>query len=241
MIIKYRDDLVVDPDLAMGGEPGRNGVDGRDGVDSKDGRDGNDAEPPRGWTYVGDWSAYRSYSEGDVVTNDGSSYLCVRDNKDREPPGRQWAVVAAKGDTGRDGERGGAGPRGMPSPVPFGDTTAKATFDSAVVRGNVVRVSGTNHVDLALAHGSDAASLAVGLANGAYGPGQQGSYTTSGPFTCEAWNFAPGECLYLSPTVPGGVTNVFPNTIGDRVIILGMMLTPTTVNLKIHWALIIGS
>ena len=129
-------------------------------------------------------------------------------------------------------------------PTLVNDNSANAFFDAAVVRGSVVRVSSDNHVDLALAHSdvdSDVSSLVVGLANAVYGPGEYGSYTTSGPFTCEAWNFAPGDCLYLSVTEPGGVQTAYPETIGDRIVILGMMLTPNTVNLKIHWALVVGT
>ena len=221
------------------------GAAGRDGRDSDvpgpPGRDSTVPGPPgEPLNPRGEYRPGRTYKRLDLVrVPDEGSFVCVVDQTATEPSehNRHWQTIAL------DGESivGPAGPRGMPAPAPFSSNTAKATFDSAVVRGNVVRVSGTNRVDLALAHGSDAASLAVGLANGAYGPSGQGSYTVSGPFTNEAWNFTPGECLYLSPTVPGGVTNVFPNTIGDRVIILGMMLTPTTINLKIHWALIIGS
>lgn len=243
MITKYRDDLTVDMDLAVTGEPGRDGVDGRDGVNGKDGADGRAGEPARGWEYTGEWSASRQYVVNDVCSAGGGSFVCTKDNRDREPPNhRFWGVVATAGRDGRDGERGGAGPRGMPSPVPFSANTAKATFDSAVVRGNVVRVSADNHVDLAVAHGTDSAlALAVGLSNGAYGPGQQGSYTIAGPFTCDSWNFTPGVSLYADPSVPGGLTETYPSTANDFVVIMGVMLTPTTINLSISYKIQIGA
>jgi hypothetical protein len=124
---------------------------------------------------------------------------------------------------------------------PFGTQTAQAFFDSAAVRGSVVRVSGDKHVDLALGHGSDEAALAVGLAVATTEADGFGSYVTGGPFTNEAWNLTPGACYYLSPNSPGEITDVYPNTIGDFVVILGIALTPKTLSLKIEWALYVGA
>lgn len=115
-----------------------------------------------------------------------------------------------------------------------------AIFDSDVVRGSVIRVSGDGHVDLALATGYPQ-SLAIGLAADETEAGQSGEVITSGPFTNEAWSLTPGAVYYLSPSSPGGMTSTFPNTVGDHVIILGAAITPTQINLEIHWALIIGS
>lgn len=220
-----------------------NGADGRDGMDGKDGHDGIGVDGaslnPRGDFHIGE-----IYRRNDLVREDDASYVCLADATKSvpSPQSKSWMLLCRDGETPETPEVVIHAQRSRSAePTPFTGNTVKAVFDSAAVRGNVVRVSGTRRVDLALAHGSDAPALAIGLSNGAYGPGQQGSYTTSGPFTCEAWNFTPGECMYLSPTVPGGLTNVFPDTFDDRVIILGMMLTPTTINLKIHWAAIIGS
>ena len=93
-------------------------------------------------------------------------------------------------------------------------------------------------MDLALATGYPQ-SLAIGLtaADTVAGPGE---VITSGPFTNEAWSLTPGIVYYLSPSSPGGISATFPSTIGDHVIILGAATTPTSINLEIHWALIIG-
>ena len=42
---------------------------------------------------------------------------------------------------------------------------------------------------------------------------------------------------YLSPTVPGGVTDVYPETAGQFVVILGFAATATQLVLSIHYML----
>lgn len=229
--------------FAFAGPPGRDGTAGRDGRDGRDGV-GKDGE---GFTPRGEWKRFNTYERGDVVSHEGSSYVAKAESTRREPPASEWQLLAAAGERGLRGERGeqgGAGQRGRSVLVEtdaFGTQTAKAFFDSAAVRGSVVRVSANNHVDLALAHGSDELALAVGLAVAATEQNGFGNYVTGGPFTNESWNLTPGATYYLSPTNPGEITDVWPNTIGDYVCILGMALTPTTLNLQIHWALYVGS
>jgi hypothetical protein len=246
IFIRRREDLTVDMDLAVTGEPGPAGPPGPPGIAGPPGESvvGPPGVDGKAWVYTGDWSATRSYSEGDTAVSEGSCYLCLKDHKDREPPNRRfWGLVAAKGERGERGEDG-FGSKGVKGDS--GETIVvgsvekfSATFDSDALKGNVVYISGDGHVDLALGTGYPQ-SLAIGLAaaDTVAGPGE---VITSGPFANEAWNLTPGTVYYLSPTVPGGMTATFPNTVGDHVIILGAAITPTQINLEIHWALIIGS
>lgn len=133
----------------------------------------------------------------------------------------------------------GSGPFMVATTLPPA-TTTPATFDSDALKGNVVYVSGDGHVDLALGTGYPQ-SLAIGLATADTLAGNDGEVITSGPFNNEAWSLTPGTVYYLSPSSPGGMTDTFPSTVGDHVIILGAALTPTQLKIDIHWALIIGS
>lgn len=66
--------------------------------------------------HKGAYSASAEYDFFDLVTNAGSSYLCI--NKDGAPAGTaltsadHWALIAQKGDTGATGATGPQGPKG---------------------------------------------------------------------------------------------------------------------------------
>lgn len=50
-------------------------------------------------TPLGAWSPTVEYTVNDVVTNDGSSYICIVDNLNSEPPSANWLLLAAAGPT----------------------------------------------------------------------------------------------------------------------------------------------
>ena len=66
--------------------------------------------------YKGAWSEAEAYDFLDMVTKDGSSYLCIAE--DGAPAGTAvtnttyWALIAQKGDTGATGATGPQGPKG---------------------------------------------------------------------------------------------------------------------------------
>jgi len=70
------------------------------------------------WSYLGIYKAFRlmgawsgatAYAVGDVVTLNGSSYVCVLDHTNHTPPNTTyWQVLASKGDTGSTGAKGDA-------------------------------------------------------------------------------------------------------------------------------------
>lgn len=115
-----------------------------------------------------------------------------------------------------------------------------AIFDSTAAKGAVVFVSSNGHVDLAQADGEPQA-LAIGLAADVVLSGNPGEVITSGPFTNESWNLTPGLVYYLDPDNPGELTSTFPTTTGNRVVIIGAAVTPTQLNIEIHWAAEIGT
>lgn len=79
--------------------------------------------------YKGAWSSGAAYDFLDMVTKDGSSYLCIAE--DGAPAGTAvtntsyWGQVAQKGDTGAQGPKGDTGATGPQGPKgDKGDTGA---------------------------------------------------------------------------------------------------------------------
>lgn len=82
--------------------------------------------------HKGAWSEAEAYDFLDMVTKDGSSYLCIAE--DGAPAGTAvtnttyWALIAQKGDTGATGATGPQGPKGDTGATgpqgPKGDTGA---------------------------------------------------------------------------------------------------------------------
>lgn len=72
--------------------------------------------------WQGEWTWERDYVRGQLVSWRGSSYLCLADNRVRQPdesPG-VWALLAAKGakgERGQPGQDGERGPRGWTGPA----------------------------------------------------------------------------------------------------------------------------
>ncbi len=71
--------------------------------------------------WQGEWTWEREYVRGQLVSWRGSSYLCLEDNRIRQPDEYTglWALVAArgrKGENGKHGVDGLRGPRGYPGP-----------------------------------------------------------------------------------------------------------------------------
>lgn len=65
----------------------------------------------------GTWSSSTAYTIGDIVDSDGSSYICIANNSNQEPPNATyWALLSSKGekgDTGSQGPEGPTGPQGL--------------------------------------------------------------------------------------------------------------------------------
>jgi hypothetical protein len=63
----------------------------------------------------GAWSGATAYTVGDIVDNDGSSYICILNGTNHEPPNATyWALLASIGATGATGPTGETGPQGIP-------------------------------------------------------------------------------------------------------------------------------
>ena len=243
MKIQRRTDLEIDESLSVAGEQGEQGPQGIQGERGRDstipGPMGPPGESAKSFNPRGEYRSNRVYSPLDVVTDAGSSFLCTQETKS-SPPGKAWQLLAAKGEPGEDGVSI-QGPKGRPGQTTISQPKIPAVFDSATSSGGVVRVSGSGRVDLAIANATDADALAVGLAVESVRAGETGHYVNSGTVSNPDWNWTPGAALYLSPSVAGGMTETFPNEIGNRVVICGTALSPTEIAVGIHWALVIGS
>jgi hypothetical protein len=70
----------------------------------------------QGINNTGAWNSVETYSPGDLVTLNGSSYLCVISNTNTIPPNpTYWLLFASKGDQGIQGYQGVQGPSGGPT------------------------------------------------------------------------------------------------------------------------------
>lgn len=101
------------------GSPGAQGLQGQQGVQGPQGLQGL-----RGLTYRGFWNGSTSYSTDDAVVQNGSTWIARRPNTSVTPvEGADWAMLAAKGETGATGPQGPqgstgvAGPQGLPGPI----------------------------------------------------------------------------------------------------------------------------
>ena len=94
---------------------GIQGIQGDQGVQGPQGATGSTGATGQGFTNKGAWSSSTSYVPYDVVTNSGSSYVCILAVHDVILPGNDaihWTIIAQKGDTGAQGERGTTGATG---------------------------------------------------------------------------------------------------------------------------------
>lgn len=78
-----------------------------------------------GFTPRGEWNSTTTYNENDLVSLNGSSYICIEENPNATPASNpdKWMVNAEKGATGATGATGEPGPQGPEGPK--GDTGAR--------------------------------------------------------------------------------------------------------------------
>lgn len=78
-----------------------------------------------GFTPRGEWNSTTTYNENDLVSLNGSSYMCIEENTNATPASNpdKWMVNAEKGATGATGATGEPGPQGPEGPK--GDTGAR--------------------------------------------------------------------------------------------------------------------
>lgn len=224
--------VAAPPDPSCAGPPGRDGRDGRSGVDGADGAPGVDGQSIR---WMGPHKRGRVYHPGEAVSLAGDSWIAVANTNVRPGRTKSWQLLAAKGDQGDQGEPGATYYSSSVRRVTESMSKMPMGFSESVAFGDVVRIPGDNVAAKALAHGSDAAAMAIGLVSGA------GEIQTSGPFFNEAWNLTPGVPYYLSPSVPGAITDIYPTTLGDYVVIVGFAADHKTLIINIHHALYVGT
>jgi len=57
--------------------------------------------------FLGEWNSTTTYTIGDIVDHNGSSYACIKESVNNEPPDTTyWALLAERGATGVAGEDG---------------------------------------------------------------------------------------------------------------------------------------
>jgi hypothetical protein len=115
---------------------------------------------------IGAWSSSTTYYVDNIVTLDGSSYVCILSHVNQTPPNATyWAVLAAKGDTGATWAAGN-------SPNAF--TTIAVSGQSNVVADStsdtLTLVAGSN-ITITTDAGTDAITIAASGGGGGGGVG----------------------------------------------------------------------
>lgn len=128
----------------------------------------------------GAWSNSVKYNFFDLVTNGGSSYICI--NTSGAPAGTAlsndtyWALLAEKGDTGPQGAKGATGSAGTAATITIGTVTTGAAGTNASVTN--VGTANAAKLNFTIPRG----------ATGATGPqGPSGVYTGPLKPTAEYW------------------------------------------------------
>ena len=84
-----------------------------------------------GFTPRGEWNSATTYNEKDLVSLNGSSYICIEENTNATPASNpdKWMVNAEKGETGATGATGTTGPAGTngKDALIYGDIKANST------------------------------------------------------------------------------------------------------------------
>jgi len=103
---------------------------------------------------------------------------------------------------------------------------------ATITAGQAVYITAAGTINLADANGTSPANTFAGIAENGATVGQKISYVTNDTagFTIGATVLA-GDTIWLSPTA-GGLTKTFADfTTLDKIIVVGVMLTTTTMNL----------
>jgi hypothetical protein len=83
------------------GPQGEQGEQGPQGIQGIQGVQGIQGDPGTSFVWKGAWSGATAYVANDVVSSNGSSYVCILGHTNQEPPNiTYWSLVAQKGEDG---------------------------------------------------------------------------------------------------------------------------------------------
>ena len=132
-------------------------------------------------TYRGEWNSVAAYRNGDVVKYDGSTYISIGSNSDKEPPNLSyWEDFVGKGSPGLPGPQGQKGDKGDPGLVWSGPWTARE-----YQVGETVEVSGSSYIATTVTTQTPP-GIDWDLVSGGLGSFLVQSFTVSGAGTVQA-------------------------------------------------------
>lgn len=176
----------------------------------------------------GEWDNSATYAVADVVSYQGSSYICVTGNTNELPTNTTyWQVLAAAGSN---------------------IVTVRNNTGATLYKGTVVYINGStgNHptVAKARANAESTSAQTLGFVAADIANNTEGQVQTSGnlfnldtrtsashPFTDTT--LAAGDQLYLSPDTAGHVTNVKPSA-PSHLVYVGKVVATGTSNGEIY-------
>jgi hypothetical protein len=81
-------------------------TEGKEGAAGKEGKEGKSGTS---YTWTGEWKSSKAYSVNELVSYEGSSYVCIKamtSGEDSRPPSENWSLIAKIGAEGKEGKEG---------------------------------------------------------------------------------------------------------------------------------------
>lgn len=251
--------VIEDRSLIVPGPKGDKG----DSVKGDKGDPGDSIKGDPGLNFKGRWRIRNIYKQGEVVTHEGSSFVCSAAECSREPSAdsRQWSVLAERGERGDPGERGGAGQRGRSSIALqneilqrveelevqsiSGVESVSTLFIDAASKGMAVAINTDGEARLAVAsRDNDEPDIDIravaGLVLADVGSGQTGTYATDGIISRDDWTdvtgtvfLSPGYAYLLSETEPGKLVPYDTSVEHLFLAVVGKAVSKTSLEIEI--------
>jgi len=165
-----------------------------------------------GPTFTGAYNNGTTYSIGDSVSYDGSSYVAIAVTTGNLPTDTNfWQLLAQRGETGVDAI----------------EIIARNITGVTIPKFSVVYITGAASfrptIGLAQANDGTSSEGVIGITSEELANNSDGLVTSVGKLSdVDTSPFLEGDILYLSPTVAGGVTTVRPIA-PDHEIVLGIV------------------
>lgn len=166
-------------------------------------------------SYAGDWVGTAAYRSGDVVKYDGSTYVSVSSNQDKEPPDLlYWAEFVSRGDPGVPGAQGAQGPQGDPGLV----WTASWQSEHEYSTNDAILVDGSAYICVS-DHTSGTTLSVTTDSNWSLFCGGLGAYTTQ-TFTIGPQDVQAGRLVIVNDS--GGLEYADSTALDHRFRIVGL-------------------
>jgi len=185
----------------------------------------------KGAQWRGEYSPSTSYVVDDIVSYQGSGYICIQASTGNVPTNTAYfSPLAVKGDPGD--------PTFFVASPAVNQTVSgeeiELTAASALVFGDVVRIDSSGKMAIAKANAIANADGMFMCSQSSIGANSSGKFLIRGVVRNDSWNWTPGGRIYLSTTGTNGntMTQTAPTATNSVIQYLGHALTAKTIFFK---------